>query len=44
MITRDFNSYPDHRLNFFAFLKAVIKHAFIGKYNIKIVLFSCPNE
>lgn len=34
MITRDFNSNPDHRLNFFGFLKAVINHAFVGINNI----------
>lgn len=28
MITRDFQSYPDHRLNFFTFLRAVISYAF----------------
>lgn len=37
MITRDFNSNPDHRINFFGFLKAVINHAFA-------VLFSCPPD
>ena len=30
MITIDFNSYPDHRMNFFNFLKAIINNAFAG--------------
>jgi hypothetical protein len=34
MITTDFNSNPDHRINFFGFLKAVINHAFVGKDDI----------
>lgn len=37
MITRDFQSYPDHRMNFFTFLRAVINHAFES-------LFSVPAE
>lgn len=32
MITRDFQSYPDHRMNFFTFLRAVINYAFECKF------------
>ena len=34
MITRDFQSYPDHRMNFFTFLKAVINSAFESLFSI----------
>lgn len=34
MITNDFKSYPDHRLNFFIFLKFAVKNCF--NYLIKI--------
>lgn len=40
MITRDFNSFPDHRLNFFGFLKAVIKNAFAGFYNYYFFIYT----
>ena len=32
MITFDFNSFPDHRYNFFVFLKVIIKNAFNSNY------------
>lgn len=47
MITIDFNSYPDHRMNFFNFLKAIINNAFDGLNKIIyesyfIALFNIP--
>ena len=33
MITKDFNSFPDHRYNFFVFLKVIIKNAFNSNYS-----------
>lgn len=39
MITRDFHSYPDHRRNFFTFLKAVINNAFIALFAVPVEQF-----
>ena len=35
MITKDFNSFPDHRVNFFEFLKTVINNAFVCIHILK---------
>ncbi|KAM3134830.1 hypothetical protein pb186bvf_012999 [Paramecium bursaria] len=37
LISQDFNSYPDHRINFFEFLKACVLHHFSA-------LFTMPQE
>ena len=34
MITIDFQSYPDHRINFFAFIKAIVDRFFDSLFNI----------
>lgn len=39
MITKDFNSYPDHRINFFIFLKFAVKNCFQYLIKIKPVQF-----
>jgi exportin-1 len=32
MISQDFNSFPDHRVNFFYFLKSVVNNAIEGTF------------
>jgi exportin-1 len=34
MISTDFNSYPDHRQNFFEFIKTTVTHAFLALFNM----------
>jgi len=35
MVTQDFSSYPDHRMNFFVFLKAAVSNSFIYLISIE---------
>lgn len=39
MIKLDFQSYPEHRMNFFSLVKALITNAFDGNLNITLAIF-----